>query len=261
MKADEVASENIMENRIIVSLDVPTEKQALDLVSLLSSDVEWFKIGLELTTSVGACIIRALTERGVNVFLDGKFHDIPNTVMGAARAAVRLGAAMFNVHTSGGLDMMRAAAEASDSEARHLGIKRPLILGVTVLTSIDKRTMNEELRVSGEITNHVVHLATLAHTAGLDGVVASPHEIESIRAALPPDFLIVTPGVRPAWASTNDQRRVTTPAEAIARGASYLVIGRPITKPPDSVGDPLQAVKLILKELASSSRLPGENKK
>jgi orotidine-5'-phosphate decarboxylase len=243
-----------MEERIIVSLDVPTKEQALQLAALLHGRVRWFKIGFELMTSVGPTIIEDVRKRGAKVFLDGKFHDIPNTVGGAARAAVRMGAAMFNVHTSGGSAMMRAALEAAESEANRLGSTRPLILGVTVLTSIDQHILNEELMVPGEVGSHVVHLAELAHAAGLDGVVASPREVELIRAALPPGFLIVTPGIRPMWASTDDQRRVTTPAQAITKGATHLVIGRPITRPPQSVGGPQQAVELILKELSSMRR-------
>jgi orotidine-5'-phosphate decarboxylase len=158
---------------------------------------------------------------------------------------------MFDVHAMGGAEMMQAAATASRKEASDLGIVPPAVLGVTILTSIDKRIMNDELRINGDVEDQVVHLAKLADDAGLDGVIASPHEIQALRAKLPRRMLIVTPGVRPTWAASDDQRRFMTPGEAIERGASYVVIGRPITKPPAGIGTPVQAADRVRDEISS----------
>ncbi|MFA5400248.1 MAG: orotidine-5'-phosphate decarboxylase [Dehalococcoidia bacterium] len=238
--------------RIIVALDVATQSEAMALVKQLSGHVGLFKVGLELITSEGIGIVRKITDRGAKVFLDGKFHDIPNTVEGASGAATRLGVAMFNVHTMGGVAMMQAAAKAAVEEAIKEGIERPLVLGVTILTSIDRFTMNEQLKVAGAVKTQVVNLAELADMSGLDGVIASPREITAIRKSVNPKMLIVTPGVRPKWAATQDQKRIMTPAEAIDKGASYLVIGRPITKPPIQIGTPINAAKMISEEIASA---------
>jgi len=205
--------------KIIIPLDVPTEKEALDLVSQLKEHVGLFKVGLELISSVGIDVVRKISKMGANVFLDGKFHDIPNTVEGASRGVTRLGVKMFNVHTMGGLKMMEAAAKAAREESHSVGRSRPLVLGVTILTSIDQKTMNEDLRIEGIVESQVVHLARLAEKAGLDGVVASPKEITAIHEATP-NMLIITPGVRPTWAKLQDQKRVLTPGEAVSRGAS-----------------------------------------
>lgn len=239
--------------RIIVPLDVPTAEQALSLVTQLRGHVGLFKIGLELITSVGPEVVRKVQDLGVDVFYDGKFKDIPNTVAGAARGATRLGVRMFNVHAMGGLDMMKAALEASQQEAQALNVQRPLILGVTVLTSLDKRIMNEQLRIPGDVEDQVVHLADLVKQAGLDGVIASPQEIEGIRKHVSKQLLIVTPGVRPAWAALQDQKRVMTPGEATALGASYLVIGRPITQPPGGIGSPVEAARRIAEEIDTAT--------
>lgn len=221
-------------DKIILPLDVDTAEKAVALVGLLKDDVGAFKVGLELVNSAGLGIFGQIRRAGAErVFYDCKFHDIPNTVAGASRAAARMGVWMFNVHCLGGAAMMMAAKEAAVEAARQAGTKSPLVIGVTVLTSIDKRVLNEEMRVPGSVADEVVHLARLAKDSGLDGVVASPHEIEAIRAACGPEFLIVTPGVRPVGADIGDQKRVMTPNEAIAKGADYLVIGRPITKADD----------------------------
>ncbi len=234
--------------RIILPLDVDSAGMAVELVRLLKDDVGAFKVGLELVNSAGLGIFDEIRSAGAErIFYDCKFHDIPNTVAGASRAAARMGVWMFNVHCSGGSAMMRAAKEAAVESAAQAGTKPPLVIGVTVLTSIDQQVLNDEMRVSGSVADEVVHLARLAKDAGLDGVVASPHEVELIRQACGQGFLIVTPGVRPAGADTGDQKRVMTPEEAVARGADYLVIGRPITK----ADDPRQAARAVADGLAT----------
>lgn len=241
-------------SKIIVALDSPTLEAAIKAASQLKDRVGAIKVGLELITSEGAPnVVRALSKFG-DVFFDGKFKDIPNTVAGAARAVTRLSPWMFNVHCLGGVAMMAAARQATEEEAANCGLKRPLVIGVTILTSIDAKALNEigfeHVRDADELKKLVVRLSLLAKQAGLDGVVASPQEIENIRAACGNDFLIVTPGVRPVWAAKGDQRRVTTPREAIEAGADYIVIGRPITDPPKEIGTPLDAIKLIEKEIS-----------
>ena len=234
-------------NKIILPLDVDTTAKATELVKLLKDDVGAFKVGLELVNSAGLGIFEQVREAGAGrIFYDCKFHDIPNTVAGASRAVVRLGVWMFNVHCAGGFAMMKAAKDAAVEESAKLGTPCPLVIGVTVLTSIDQAVLNDEMRVPGAVADHVIHLAKLAREAGLDGVVASPHEIEPIRSACGPDFLIITPGVRPAGADIGDQKRVMTPSEAVRKGADYLVIGRPITK----AEDPRAAARSIAAGLA-----------
>ena len=221
-------------DRIILALDVSSEGEAVDLVKELRDCVGAFKVGLELFNSAGPRIFESLRGAGADrIFYDGKFHDIPNTVAGASRAAVRMGIWMLNVHAAGGSAMMRAAADAADDEAHRLGVKAPLILGVTVLTSISQEMLHDELSVPVLMENQVTHLAQLSQNSGLDGVIASPREILPVKAACGPQFLVVTPGVRPAWAAANDQKRVTTPSEAVRDGADYLVIGRAITAAED----------------------------
>ncbi len=221
-------------HKIIIPLDVDTPKKAVELVEVLRDEVGAFKVGLELVNSAGLGIFDKIRAAGAEkIFYDCKFHDIPNTVAGASRAAAKMDVWMFNVHCSGGFAMMKAAKDAAVETAERLGVTPPLVIGVTVLTSIDQDTLNNELRVPGTVADQVVNLAKLAKQAGLDGVVASPHEIEAIRAACGPDFLIVTPGVRPLGGDLGDQKRVMTPAEAVQRGADYLVIGRPIIKAED----------------------------
>ncbi len=243
---------NESRNKIILALDVDTEKEAISLVKQLRGHVGIFKIGLELLNSVGFNVVREVMRLGGQVFLDGKFNDIPNTVAAASRAVTRLGVSMFNLHTMGGLEMMTSAVKAVEEESFKLGTKRPLILGVTILTSIDQVTLNGQLRISGDVETQVTHLARLADQAGADGVIASPHEIEAIRKNTSSRMLIVTPGVRPSWAQVQDQKRVMTPNEAILKGATYLVIGRPITKPPPEIGTPVGAAELIVEEIANA---------
>lgn len=233
-------------DKIILPLDVDTPDKAVGLVKLLKDDVGAFKVGLELVNSAGLSVFEQMRQAGAEkIFYDCKFHDIPNTVAGAARAAAKLGVWMFNVHCAGGFAMMKAAKDAAVEESGRLGVACPLVIGVTVLTSIDQAVLNDEIRVQGTIADEVVHLAKLAQEAGLDGVVASPHEIELIRAACGPGFLIVTPGVRPDGADIGDQKRVMTPTDAVAKGADYLVIGRPIIK----ADDPKAAARAITAQL------------
>lgn len=221
-------------DRIILPLDVDTAEKAVEMVKELKDDVGAFKVGLELVNSAGLGIFELIKQAGADkIFYDCKFHDIPNTVAGASRGAARLGVWMFNVHCSGGAAMMKAARDAALETANQFGITPPIVIGVTVLTSIDHSVLNDEMRVPGTVADQVVHLAKLAKQSGLDGVVASPHEIELIRAACGDDFMIITPGVRPAGADVADQKRVMTPGEAVRRGAHHLVIGRPIIKAED----------------------------
>ena len=218
-------------NKVIIALDTPDEDKALKLVRLLKNKVSIFKVGLELFCFNGPQIVKKINDEGSKVFLDLKFHDIPNTVAGAARAATNTEAFMFNVHASGGIEMMQRAREAADSAARG---KEPIILGVTVLTSLDEKDL-DDINVHKTPLEQVKALATLTKASGLDGVVASPKEIAAIREAVGDDFLIVTPGVRPSWAATGDQKRVMTPREALDAGADYIVVGRPVTAAEDPV--------------------------
>lgn len=220
-------------NPILVALDVESAAKAIALVDLLRDSVGGFKIGKQLFTAEGPSMVRELTGRGDRVFLDLKFHDIPNTVAGAVQSAVATGAWMVNVHASGGSAMMAAAAEAAKKTADALSRPRPLVIAVTVLTSMNDRSLRE-IGVERTMMDQVVHLARLAQSAGLDGVVASPLEVAAIRNACGADFQIVTPGIRPAeQQGKDDQARTMTPAEAMAAGSSYMVIGRPITAAPN----------------------------
>lgn len=232
-------------DRITVALDVDSRDEALSLVDLLKDEVGMFKLGMQLINSEGPTLVREIASRGIPVFVDLKFHDIPNTVAAVSRVMTRLGAFMFNVHAAGGQEMMRQAVRASGEEAAKLGVPRPRILAVTVLTSLDEEAVRKEMMVDLPVKELVVRWAVMAKEAGVDGVVASPQEITAIRKECGPDFLIVTPGVRPASAELGDQKRVMTPAEACRAGADYLVIGRPITKAPD----PKAAAKKIAEEL------------
>ena len=216
-------------NPILVALDVASAREALAMADALRGTVGGYKVGSQLFTAEGPAIVRALTMRGDKVFLDLKFHDIPNTVAGAIASASRLGAWMMNVHAAGGPAMMAAAKAAADTAAAG-GHARPVVIAVTVLTSMDEATLRA-VGVDTSPLEQVVHLARMAQDAGLDGVVASPLETAAIRAACGPDFLIVTPGIRGGAAgdAKNDQSRTMTPDEAMRAGASYLVVGRPIT--------------------------------
>ncbi|HHI76144.1 MAG TPA: orotidine-5'-phosphate decarboxylase [Gammaproteobacteria bacterium] len=231
------------EPRIIVALDFPAAEPAWALIDRLPPGSCRLKIGKELFTRLGPGFVRQVVERGFEVFLDLKYHDIPNTVAAACEAAADLGVWMINLHASGGRRMMTAARERL--EAR--GGQRPLLIAVTILTSLGQADL-AEIGFSGTPEENVRRLATLARDSGLDGVVCSPREAAPLRQALGDEFHLVTPGVRPAGASLDDQTRVTTPADAIRAGASYLVVGRPITAAPD----PLAALEAIRAEVAGA---------
>jgi orotidine-5'-phosphate decarboxylase len=230
-------------DRLIVALDVPGLAEAEALVGRLAGVVTTFKVGAPLFTAAGPAAVEMIRRRGAGVFLDLKYHDIPATVAGAVREAARLGVALLSVHASGGSAMLRAAVEA----AAAAGAGRPRLLAVTVLTSLDRAALQGELGVPVAVAGHVLHLAALARAAGCDGVVASPQEAARLRAALGPEVLIVTPGVRPAGAAADDQARVATPAAARRAGADVLVVGRPVT----AAADPVAAATAILAELSA----------
>jgi len=231
------------EERLLVALDVEGLADADRLLDRLAGLVGACKIGAQLFTAAGPAAVEHARKRGFRVFLDLKFHDIPNTVAGAVRAATRLGVRMLTVHASGGVTMMRAAAAAAAAEGP--GVPRPLCLGVTVLTSLDRAELQRDLGLARSVEAHVLHLAERARAAGLDGCVASPREVRPLRNLLPPSWIIVTPGVRPAGGATDDQARTATPAAAIAAGADYVVVGRSIT----GAADPAAAARAILAEI------------
>ena len=222
--------------KIIVALDVPTAKEALRLVSLLSEDVGWFKIGLQSFTAEGPALIRPISSLGPKVFLDLKLHDIPNTVAKAVEAAGKLGVRMLTIHLSGGGEMIRAAVAARSNDL--------LLLGVTVLTSSTDETLSE-IGIAGQTRDHVLRLARLGVESGIGGLVASPHEARLLRAEFGDEIKIVTPGIRPAGSDPGDQKRFATPRDAMEAGADYLVIGRPIT----AESDPKAAARRIGEEL------------
>jgi orotidine-5'-phosphate decarboxylase len=239
-------------DKLIIALDVETPKKALDLVNQLYSVAGMFKVGSQLFTAAGPQIARDIIANDSKVFLDLKFHDIPHQVAGAARSAAELGVSLFTIHASGGREMMRRAVDSVNEVAAKTGV-RSKVLAISVLTSIDA-TILSEIGVTSTPTESVLRLVKLAEASGVDGVVASPQEIETIRQTISrPEFLVVTPGIRPATNESEDQKRVATPAAAIAAGASYLVVGRPITGAPD----PLAAAEAIAAEMqhASSSAL------
>jgi len=232
-------------DRIILALDVDNMRAAEEAVILLKDHVGAFKIGFELFVSEGPAVVEAVKRLGGRVFLDLKFHDIPNTVAKASRASVRMGVDFFDVHASGGRAMMTSASDAARKEAEATGLHLPVSLAVTVLTSLGEEDLRGDLNINNTPEAQVVSLARLAKSCGMGGVVASPKEIKAIRDAVGDGFIIVTPGVRPDWADRQDQKRVATPAEAVGAGADYLVIGRPIL----GAKDPVEAAIKIREEL------------
>ncbi|MEW7993208.1 MAG: orotidine-5'-phosphate decarboxylase [gamma proteobacterium symbiont of Clathrolucina costata] len=233
---------NSSESRVIVALDYSRQDRALALVDRLDPSLCRLKVGKEMFTRLGPSFIEVLRGRGYEVFLDLKFHDIPNTVAAACDAAADLGVWMMNLHASGGRRMMEAARERLESRSNH-----PHLIAVTILTSLTGEEI-QEIGFSGDPADNVLRLAKLTQQSGLDGVVCSPREAEMLRGDLGHDFLLVTPGVRPKQATQDDQRRVMTPADAINAGSSYLVVGRPIT----AAADPIQALQSINLEIAAN---------
>jgi len=227
------------EDRPIVALDVSSAAEAQKIVQALGPAVSTYKVGNQLFTAEGPSVVRELVGTGKRVFLDLKFHDIPKTVAGGVRSAAALGVSMLTVHASGGSAMLRAAVDAARQAP-----KPPIILAVTVLTSLSDADL-QQTGVAGRTLDHALVLATLARNCGCDGVVASPHEARAIRQNLGAELVIVTPGIRPAGSGKGDQSRVNTPTEAIAAGADYLVVGRPITE----AADPRRAAEEIMKAI------------
>ena len=234
-----------MKNQLIVALDTGNRNRIKQLSGELRDIVPWVKIGFQAFTLLGSECFKTFDAEGYQVFLDLKFHDIPNTAARDVGTMTKHGAHMLNVHTSGGFEMMRAARENAEYASVENNVPMPILLGVTVLTSIDENGFQRDFGSERQLVEQVVYLAQLAQEAGLRGVVASPLEIEPIRQACGDNFLIVTPGIRPTWASQGDQRRITTPAEAISRGADYIVVGRPII----AAENPLEAAEMILDEI------------
>ncbi len=228
--------------RIIVALDFPDRRPALELIERLDPAACRVKIGKEMFTRYGPPLVEEITRRGFDLFLDLKFHDIPNTTAAACAAAADLGVWMINLHAGGGRKMMATARERLDALAAP-----PLLIAVTILTSLSREDI-AETGLSGEPSDNVQRLARLAADSGMDGVVCSPREASQVRAATNDRFLLVTPGVRPAGSATNDQQRIATPSDALAWGSDYLVIGRPIT----AAEDPAQALTTIRKEIGEA---------
>jgi len=232
-------------DRLILALDIDDDKEALGIVHELKDVVGTFKVGHQLFTAYGPDIVRRITNAGGRVFLDLKYHDIPNTVAKASAEAVKLGVSIFNVHALGGFDMMKAAAESANEAAQKWNLPAPLVLAVTILTSMEEKSLRKELKIARSLQREVAHLARLAQRAGMHGVVASPQEIKMLRRAIRGAFVILTPGVRPAWAGQDDQKRIMTPGEAVAAGTDYIVVGRPVLK----AAKRRDAVKKILKDM------------
>ncbi|HXR46142.1 MAG TPA: orotidine-5'-phosphate decarboxylase [Candidatus Limnocylindrales bacterium] len=239
-----------MRNPIIAALDVPTAEAAMELAQKIAPAVGGFKVGSELFTAAGPDIVRRIRATGAAVFLDLKFHDIPNTVAGAVASAVRLDVQMLTVHAAGGVDMLKAAEQSAQETAWELGHAPPLVLGVTVLTSLDTHALSQ-IGLDPNVGRQVRRLANMAAQAGLRGLVCSPLEVAELRQMLTAGVQLVTPGIRPEMNSANDQKRTLTPREAVAAGANWLVIGRPIYAAPD----PRAAAEKILESLVQVRHL------
>ncbi len=231
-------------DKLLVALDVDSGARALELAAALDGVAGGFKVGSRLFTLEGPALVRSLCARGARVFLDLKFHDIPNTVAKAAIEATRLGVKMFNVHASGSLEMMRLTAKEVTRVCRQQKLRKPIMLAVTVLTSLNQDDL-QRVGVERKVADQVVRLALLTKEAGMDGVVASPHEVADIRAACGRRFVIVTPGIRPSDGNRNDQQRVMTPQDAIRGGVDYIVVGRPIIE----AKDPVAAARAVVADM------------
>ena len=229
---------------LIVALDFDSKEKALKLVKELGDSVKYYKVGLELFSKAGINVVREISSIGKKVFLDLKYHDIPNTVKSAARVAVEAGVFMYNLHALGGFELMREVAEFNREYAEKLGVERPLLIAVTVLTSMKEEDLRE-VGIEKPLNEEVLRLAELAKRAGLDGVVCSAKEVRLIKNNLGEDFITVTPGIRPLWAAKDDQKRVVTPKMAKELGTDFIVVGRPITR----AENPKEAAERILEEL------------
>ncbi len=237
--------ENKLKDRLIVALDLDDGEDIFWLSQELKGTVAWVKIGFQALISLGTEAFAWYSENLYKTFVDLKYHDIPNTVARDVGTMTKHGADMINMHASGGMEMMQTARIRAENVAQDSNIAKPILLGVTILTSIDEEGFQSQFGSERQLSEQVVFLAKQAKEAGLDGVVASPLEIEPIRKACGDDFVIVTPGIRPRWAETGDQKRITTPAEAINRGADFIVVGRPIIE----ADDPIEAAERILEEI------------
>jgi orotidine-5'-phosphate decarboxylase len=244
-----VRARGSMRERLIVALDIDSLDQARELVRLLAAEAGMFKVGKQLFTHAGPQAVRLIQELGGEIFLDLKFHDIPNTVAKAAIEATRMGVKMFNVHASGSLEMMRVTVKEVERVCRQEKRRKPIMLAVTVLTSLNQDDL-KRVGVNGKVADQVVRLALLTREAGMDGVVASPHEVADIREACGRHFVIVTPGIRPAQARRDDQQRVMSPQEAVRAGVDYIVVGRPILE----ADDPIAAARSIVAEMEGAGR-------
>lgn len=234
--------------KIILALDVSDAKYAIHIVEKFKDYVGIFKVGLELFTAAGPAVVEEINRRDKRVFLDLKFHDISNTVVKAALNAAKLGAYMFNLHASGGLDMMRTCKESVVDLCLKENIRRPKLLGVTVLTGLSQEMLKDELGIQHSLRTHVKQLAKLSVEAGLDGVVASGHEVAMLRSHFGRNFIIVTPGIRTSWSPPDDQKRTVTPRQAIREGADYIVLGRAVM----NQSDPFKALELINAEILTA---------
>jgi orotidine-5'-phosphate decarboxylase len=237
-----------VKEKLILALDVSDVRYAIEIVDKFKDYVGIFKVGLELFTVAGPGIVQEINQREKRVFLDLKFHDIPNTVIKAALNATRLGVYMFNLHASGGLEMMRRCREAVVDLSLKENLHKPKLLGVTVLTGLSQEVLRDELGIQHSLRTHVKQLSKLSTEAGLDGVVASGHEVGLLRNHFGKGFLIVTPGIRTSWSPPDDQKRTMTPRQAIREGADYIVLGRAVLSQPD----PFKALELITAEILTA---------
>lgn len=240
-----IAKPKCAKDKLVLALDVNTMEEARQLVHELRDYVGIFKVGLQLYTSVGPDIIKMIQDEGGEIFFDGKFHDIPNTVAKASANLIKHGVTFFNIHTTGGSKMISTCLKLARETARSCGLPKPTVLGVTLLTSFGQKTLTEELLINRNIDDYVGQLAKVAKESGLDGIIASATDVPKIKKACGNDFLILCPAIRPTWSVVNDQIRVVTPADAIRAGVDFLVVGRPIT----SAKDRVSAAKLVLDEM------------
>ncbi|WP_163328648.1 orotidine-5'-phosphate decarboxylase [Desulfurobacterium thermolithotrophum] len=229
---------------IIVALDFDSKEKALSLVEKVKGKINHFKVGLELFSRCGIEVVKEISDKNCKVFLDLKYHDIPNTVKSAAKVAVEAGVWMYNIHALGGFEFMKSVAEFNREYSEKIGVEKPLLIAVTILTSMGNEDL-KQIGIAQDVDSQVLRLAKLAKKAGLDGIVCSAREVKKIKENLGEDFLTVTPGIRPAWASKDDQKRIVTPKDAVKLGTDYMVIGRPITR----AEDPRKAAERILNEI------------